>query len=371
MPAPISGRRSDQCCIREIPNARTGEDAAGGDAGQSKSTLPVWSRPLKLSAFTIVDAFPPGTDPARDRHEEVVRLASHADRFAWNGFWVAEHHFHPGGTCPSAPVLLAACGQRTERIRLGSMVSVLAFHDPIRLAEQYALLDRMVQGRVNLGLGSGYIPVEFEGFGIDPSTKRERFDRSLALFLSALKGEEIAREGASSTGVRLNIRPIQQPHPPVWIAVQRREALPFVAQKGLSVALIPYATVAGLDELAEQIREFRRHVPAGGRAEVAVAVHLYAGPHVAEAHASLQKYLDGRLTTQSTFYQQKVQHDPRHASAETIEQSGLALIGSPPEVRKGLEAYRAIGVDEILGILDFGGLRFEYVQETVESLGAQ
>lgn len=316
-----------------------------------------------------MDAFPPGTDESRDRHGEVVCLASHADRFGWNGFWVAEHHFHPGGTCPSAPVLLAACGQRTERIRLGSMVSVLAFHDPVRLAEQYALLDRLVHGRVNLGVGSGYIPLEFEGFGIDPSTKRERFDKSLALFLSALKGEEIVRDGAPATGIRLNIRPVQQPHPPVWIAAQRREALPFVAQKGVSVALIPYATVAGLDELAEQIREFRHHVPAGGCAEVATAVHLYAGSHVAEAHASLQRYLDGRLATQSTFYQQKVQHDPRHASAETIEQSGLALIGSPPEIRKKLDAYRAIGVDEILGILDFGGLPFEYVLETVEALG--
>jgi alkanesulfonate monooxygenase SsuD/methylene tetrahydromethanopterin reductase-like flavin-dependent oxidoreductase (luciferase family) len=346
-------------------------DGSSGGTGQSKSTLSAWCRRLKLSAFTIVDALPPGMDPSRDRHAEVVRLASHADRFGWNGFWVAEHHFHPGGTCPSAPVLLSACGAGTKRIRLGSMVSVLPFHDPVRLAEQYALLDRLVQGRVNLGVGSGYIPLEFEGFGIDPSTKRERFDRALALFLSALKGEEIVRDGGPATGVRLNIRPIQQPHPPVWIAAQRREALPFVAQKGLSVALIPYATVSSLDELAEQIREFRRHVPPGAPAEVAVAVHVYAGAHVAEAHASLQRYLDGRLATQSTFYQQKVQHDPRHGSAETIEQSGLALIGGPKEVRQQLDAYRAIGVDEILGILDFGGLPFEFVQETVETLGTQ
>jgi alkanesulfonate monooxygenase SsuD/methylene tetrahydromethanopterin reductase-like flavin-dependent oxidoreductase (luciferase family) len=324
---------------------------------------------LKLSAFTIVDGFPTGTEPSRDRHGEVLQLAAEADRYGWNALWVAEHHFHTGGICPSAPVLLSACGQRTERIRLGSMVSVLAFHDPIRLAEQYALLDRLVQGRVNLGVGSGYIPLEFEGFGIDPSTKRERFDRSLSLFLSALKGEEITPEGVASSGIRLNIRPVQQPHPPVWIAVQRREALPYVAQKGVSVALIPYATVSGLEELAEEIHEFRRNVPEGARPEVAVALHLYAGEHVTQARASLQRYLDGRLATQSTFYQQKVQHDPRHGSAETIERSGLAVLGRPPEVRERLEAFRAIGVDEILGILDFGGLAFEYVDESIRSLG--
>ncbi len=318
--------------------------------------------------FTIVDGFPTGTEPSRDRYAEVLRLAEEADRHAWNAFWVAEHHFQLGGICPSAPVLLSACGQRTKRIRLGSMVSVLPFHDPIRLAEQYALLDRLTQGRVNLGVGSGYIPLEFEGFGIDPSTKRERFDRSLSRFLAALKGEDIRPEGAKGAEIRLNVRPVQQPHPPVWVAVQRREALPHVAQKRLSVALIPYATVAGLEELAEEIREFRRHVPGTGTSEVAVALHIYAGDHPAEARSSLQRYLDGRLATQSTFYQRKVQEDSRHGSAETIERSGLALIGGPSDVREKLDAFRAIGVDEILGILDFGGLPLEYVLETIRAL---
>jgi alkanesulfonate monooxygenase SsuD/methylene tetrahydromethanopterin reductase-like flavin-dependent oxidoreductase (luciferase family) len=326
------------------------------------------ARPLKLSVFTVVDGFPAGSDPERDRYAEVLRLAQEADRAGWHGFWVAEHHFHAGGTCPSAPVLLSACGQRTERIRLGSMVSVLPFHDPVRLAEQYALLDRLVGGRVNLGVGSGYIPLEFEGFGIDPSTKRERFEQSLSRLLSALKGEEWMPEGTPDRKIRLNVRPRQQPHPPVWIAVQRREALPFVAKKGVSVALIPYATVSGLDELAEEIREFRRHVPEGVRSEVAVALHLYAGAHVEQARASFQRYLDERLATQSTFYQQKVQHDPHSASAETIERSGLALLGRPKEIRERLDAFRAIGVDEVLGILDFGGIPFDYVQESLQAM---
>jgi len=268
-------------------------------------------------------------------------------------------------------VLLAACGQRTRRIRLGVLVSVLPFHRPIELAEQYAMVDRLTGGRLNLGVGSGYIPLEFEGFGVDPATKRERFDRNLEVLLTALDGGEVTSDEPNATPVRLNVLPVQRPHPPLWIAVQRREAIPFVARRDVSLALVPYATVANLEELGSQIREFRTQLPSGSRAEVAVAVHLYAGDRVDRARTALQQYLDSRLATQSAFYQDKVRRDPRHASAATIESSGFALFGAPREVAARLAAYRAAGVDEVLGIFDFGGLPNEEACASVQRLGAE
>ncbi len=127
---------------------------------------------VKLSAFTVVDDL----GPHRDRYREVLDLATAAESSGLTGIWVAEHHFNPSGLCPSPPVLLAACGARTQRIRLGALVSVLPFHRTVDVAEEYALLDRLTGGRVNLGLGSGYIPTEFEGYGIDPASRHERFD---------------------------------------------------------------------------------------------------------------------------------------------------------------------------------------------------
>ena len=324
---------------------------------------------MKLSAFTVVDAYPDLPDASRDRFGDVLRLAEAAEAGGLSTLWVAEHHFQPGGVCPAPPVLLAACGQRTRRIRLGVMVSVLPFHRPIELAEEYALLDRLLGGRLNLGVGSGYIPLEFEGFGIDPATKRERFDRHLETLLAALDGKEVRSDEPGATAVRLNVLPVQRPHPPIWVAVQRREAVPFVAQRGASLALVPYATVADLRELGDQVREFRSHRPDGGAAEVAVAVHLYAGDRPERARAALQRYLDARLATQSVFYQEKVRRDPRHATAETIEASGFALFGSPDEVAGRLADYAAVGVDEVLGIFDFGGLGSSEVTRSVTELG--
>ena len=323
---------------------------------------------MKLSAFTIVDDYPDRPEGPGARLADVVRLAEGAEASGLEALWVAEHHFQPSGICPAPAVLLAACGARTRRLRLGVLVSVLPFHRPIEVAEQYALLDQLLGGRLNLGVGSGYIPAEFEGFGVDPAQKRERFDSALATVLDAFAGREVRMEGAASP-VRLNVLPVQRPHPPVWIAVQRREAIPFVARRGTSVALIPYATVSGLPELAEEIREFRAALPSGNRAGVTVGLHLYAGEHPDRARSALDRFLESRLRTQSTFYQAKSAADAHRASRAGLEESDLALIGSPREVAERLEGFRRIGVDEVAGIFDFGGLPTDDVLASVRALG--
>ncbi|MFZ0829637.1 MAG: LLM class flavin-dependent oxidoreductase [Thermoplasmata archaeon] len=312
---------------------------------------------MQLSVFSVLDAFPPEVDFAgRNRYSELLSLADAADRSGLASVWVAEHHFLSSGLCPAPSVLLAAMGTRTRRVRLGSLVSVLPFHSPIEIAEQYALLDQLIGGRLNFGVGSGYIPAEFEGFGVDPKDKRERFDRALETILAAFRGDEVRADAPGAHPVRLNVLPRQQPSPPIWVAAQRREALPFVARKGYSVALIPYATVRDVAELAEEIREYRAALPAGTTATVSAAVHIYAGPSPERALTAFQRYLDTRLATQSTFYQQKVQADPRHASAAALEESGLSMIGGLNEVEERAHAFADAGVDELLGIFDFGGL---------------
>ncbi|EQD48761.1 Luciferase-like monooxygenase, partial [mine drainage metagenome] len=156
---------------------------------------------MKLSVFTVLDEAGPG----RNRFREAIALAEAADRAGLSGFWVAEHHFTPTGLCPSPPVLLAACGARTTHVRLGALVSVLPFHRPIDLAEEYALLDQLVGGRVNMGLGSGYVPAEFAGYGIDPATRHERFDRAYETIVRAMGGEPVEagdRRGAPGPAQR-------------------------------------------------------------------------------------------------------------------------------------------------------------------------
>ncbi|HTT34574.1 MAG TPA: LLM class flavin-dependent oxidoreductase [Thermoplasmata archaeon] len=322
---------------------------------------------MRLSVFSIADAYPGPAEDAAARLGEVVALGRTAERAGLSALWVAEHHFHPGGVVPQPPVLLGALATATRTIRLGALVSVLPFHAPFEVAEQYAMVDALSGGRLNIGFGSGYIPVELEGFGLTAETKRARFDRAYETVLAAFRGEAI---DAGGTPVRLNVRPVQRPHPPIWIAVQRREAIPYVARRGVGVALIPYATVGGLEELAEEVREYRRALPEGVVGTVSVGLHLFAGKRLGTPRAALQRYLDSRLAHQSASLARRAQDDPGNARAEAIERSGFALFGPADDVVARLGAFTSAGVDEVLGLVDFGGLPPATVRSSVRALGA-
>jgi alkanesulfonate monooxygenase SsuD/methylene tetrahydromethanopterin reductase-like flavin-dependent oxidoreductase (luciferase family) len=327
---------------------------------------------VQLSAFSIVDG-PGSADPARDRYGEVLGLARESEAAGLRGVWIAEHHFHTGGLCPAPSVLLATIGAQTARLRLGSLVTVLPFHSPVELAEQFALLDRLTAGRVELGVGSGFLAQEFEGFGIRPEEKRELFDRNFEVLLAALRGEPVRVPGRSGVPVELNVRPVQQPHPPVRVAVQRREAVAHMARRGLSIALIPYATLDRFEDIGAIVKEYRANLPSDVPGSVAVALHVYTGARPDLARAALQRYLDGRLQIHSTHYVARVEHDPRAATASGIEASGLAWIGSGASNAERARALAAMGVDELLGIFDFGALDPEEVARSVartaEALG--
>lgn len=324
---------------------------------------------MSLSAFSVVDSYPEFGDGGRDRYRELLDLAPILESSGFRALWVAEHHFHDGGVCPSPTVLLAAAGERTHRLRLGAMVCVLPFHRPISVAEEYGLLDQILGGRLDLGTGSGYLPQEFEGFGIDPATKRERFDRGLETIVAAFRGEEISGEDGAGRKVRLNVRPRQRPHPPLWIAAQRREAIPHVARRGLNLGLVPYATVPDLAGLREVVREYRSALPTGAVGTVSAALHLYAGAHPERARHALQRYLDSRLATQSTHYQHQVRQHPETSTVAGLEAIGLAVIGTPEEARAGLDRFLSTGVDEVLAMLDFGGLPADEVAASARALG--
>src|SRR5579871_5321892 len=161
------------CLPRSVPARRSGSPGRGrhgpdGRGGVRSRTVPSprWhpgnGAPrrinlagncpfVELSAFSVVDAYPEGVGQGRDRYGELLALAETADRAGLSAFWVAEHHFHPGGLCPSPPVVLAAAGARTRRIRLGCLVCVLPFHAPVEVAETYGLLDELIGGRLNFG----------------------------------------------------------------------------------------------------------------------------------------------------------------------------------------------------------------------------
>jgi alkanesulfonate monooxygenase SsuD/methylene tetrahydromethanopterin reductase-like flavin-dependent oxidoreductase (luciferase family) len=173
----------------------------------------------------------------------------------------------------------------------------------LRVAEDYAMVDILSNGRLNLGTGSGYLRHEFEGFGIDPEEKRERFDEALEILLQAWTGERFSYQGKHHrvTDVQLNVTPVQKPRPPVWIATLRADRAPSVGAKGYPVMLIPYASAETLAEIAAGVRDYKEaFVKAGGRLEdatVPFGFHTYCAPTTAQARAEAREEVDRDVRT--------------------------------------------------------------------------
>ena len=155
---------------------------------------------MRYSIFSVNDHHPglPRTVP--ELYAQVMRQCELAESLGYDTFFCAEHHFHEYGVVPDPAVMLAALAQRTSRIRLGSAVSILTFHDPRRIAESYAMVDMMSRGRLVFGVGSGYLAHEFVGFDRATEEKRARFNENLDLVRRLMAGEPVRQRSAAPDG---------------------------------------------------------------------------------------------------------------------------------------------------------------------------
>ena len=166
------------------------------------------------------------------------------DRTGYDAVWLAEHHFSSFSVCPSVHMMGMLAAARTTRLRIGTGVSLAPFYHPLRLAEEVALLDVLSGGRVNWGAGRGFARVEFENFGVPPEESTSRFRETVEIVLRAWTEERLSFAGAhfQFDGVEVLPKPLQQPHPPVWVAATSEPALDWAAGRGFSILMDPHAS---------------------------------------------------------------------------------------------------------------------------------
>ena len=290
--------------------------------------------------------------------------ARQAERLGYDTFWVAEHHFHEYGAVPNPAVFLAALSQQTRRLRLGTAISILTFHNPLTVAENYALVDQLSQGRLSLGVGSGYLKHEFEGYDVDPAIKRERFGENLMLVERLLAGERVTHESRHNTirEVRINVQPVQQPVP-VYVAILRREAAYHVGRQGRRMLFVPYAAVDSFEEIGLMMQDYRRGLAEAGIEDAsgmaAVALHTHVAPTDAlareRAASAFDLYVDTRLYARKQVY------------ADIIA-SGLSLFGSPRTVADKLARLADMGLDHVMSLHNFGLLSQDLVLDSMRGL---
>ena len=157
--------------------------------------------------MTVIFQNPEDARPDRDVYSDDLHLADLAEPLGFDSVWGVEHHFTDYTMCPDVLQYLTYFAGRTRRVKLGSMVVVLPWHDPMRVAEQISVLDHMSSGRFIFGMGRGLGRVEFEGFGVDQNTARERFVESAQMLIEGLERGWCEFDGKFIKQKRRDIRP--------------------------------------------------------------------------------------------------------------------------------------------------------------------
>lgn len=179
------------------------------------------------------------------------------DQTGYDAVWLTEHHFSDYSVCPSIPVMGAYAASRTKRLRIGAGVTLAAFYHPLRLAEEIALLDILSQGRVNWGAGRGFDAKEFKTFDIPMNESYSRFREVVDIVVKAWTHDRLTHQGKyfSFEDVEVLPKPLQQPHPPMWVAAGSQDAIDWAASSGHTILMDPHSTHVELGDKKKFYRQ--------------------------------------------------------------------------------------------------------------------
>ena len=339
--------------------------------------LHLFENPLGRSEKEIVD----------EQFDIMVR----AEEFGFDSVWPAEHHFSEYGYCASPAVTLAALASRTQRIRLGTGVVVLPLNHPVRVAEEYAMLDLLSGGRVDLGVGRGYQPHEFAGYGVDQASSRDIFRESVEIIQKAWTAERFDYDGAFYRCHDLSVRPkpLQQPHPPIWMASLSPQTFQMCGEYGFNLMCAP---VFGFDvnRGAAQIEEYREALGAHGRDPKQYEVAALCMTYVAETtEQALEDFREAVMWYFRTFakYIAPPQGQPAVKTYEMytaardwlqslewdkVVESGAVVCGSPDQVAERIaQIHDLCGITHYLAWTRIGGLAHQKVLRSMELMRDQ
>ena len=214
---------------------------------------------MKFGHFCLPTYFPDVDGSVPDFMRRVVEFLVASEALGFDSLWANEHHFDPyGGIVPSPPVMLSALAQRTQRVRLGTSIIVLPLHNPIEIAEQMAMIDLMSNGRVELGVGRGFVVFDYERLGVPRDNAQARLMEGLEVILKAWLGEPFSHHGTyfHYDDIQLWPTPQQRPRLPVWLSVAGTpESFEWAGRRGFNIMTVAYRGVKQLVDLKRRYRE--------------------------------------------------------------------------------------------------------------------
>jgi alkanesulfonate monooxygenase SsuD/methylene tetrahydromethanopterin reductase-like flavin-dependent oxidoreductase (luciferase family) len=298
---------------------------------------------------------------------EALNLAELGERYGYHHVRIVEHYFKPyGGYSPNPVVFLAAAAQRTHTIRLVTGAVLPVFNNPLKLAGELGMLDAISNGRLDIGVARAFLPHEFATFGsMDES--RARFEEGFAALIS-FRQEQASFDGRFRLSECPPAAPVQQPHPPYWVAAMTtEESFAKAGTNGHHIIAIPLGGAA-MRPLLETYRAAYRAAGHAGQGKAMLAFHMYCAPTDAEAQAVARPLINGYMqrlvaaaaewdVTESKDYQHYPQMIARlqQQNFDTLLASGAVWVGSPASLRQRIAQFT-----EQVGGFDSASLQVMY-----------
>jgi alkanesulfonate monooxygenase SsuD/methylene tetrahydromethanopterin reductase-like flavin-dependent oxidoreductase (luciferase family) len=327
-------------------------------------------------------SFLPDCDPAvrsaREYYRATLALAVLADETGLDTVKITEHYLHPyGGYCPNPLTFLAAVAVQTKHVRLMTGGIVAAFHHPIQLASEIAMVDNLSDGRLDIGFVRGYLPYEFDALGISMEQSRERYTAVIEAVdrLLVEAGVSITTPFFAFEEATILPRSLQTPRPPIWCA-GNTSSEGFIWAGQHQYDLMTVFTFQPIEALSAKLQLYRNEHPAG---KVTVFVPLLLDHNHQRAVELGANYLDryhsvwaaaveswaNRRSPQYSMYEQFPAF-LRQADYRFMERIGSVFFGCPAAIVEKIQwLTHHLQPDQILWNLDIGGMPYEIAQNTV------
>ena len=301
-------------------------------------------------------------------YEHWLEQIAAAESLGFDSLWVTEHHFrHFGGMMPSPSVILAAASQRTQRMRLGAAVSILPMHNPLRIAEEFAMVDQLSRGRLLFGAGRGMHPTEYEVFGADWNDAQKRLPEALDIVARAWSGEEFEWQSAHYRFPKLKVfpQPRQTPHPPIYITANRDpESFQMIGRRGHHLMTLPW--IATNEQQRPRVEMYWKALGEGGHdvsaREVFTMYPIYVGESDEQARSEVvehwHRWRDFALAALNLVPgSENHQRVFDHLDYDAMVRDSRGVFGSPESCARILkQIIEVVGTNHVGLTFHFGGL---------------
>ncbi|MBV9419906.1 MAG: LLM class flavin-dependent oxidoreductase [Alphaproteobacteria bacterium] len=328
------------------------------------------------------------TDPKRSDHDVYkaeLKLGDLAEPLGFDSIWGVEHHFTDYTMCPDVLQYLSYYAGRTKHVKLGSMVVVLPWHDPMRVAEQISVLDHQSDGRFIFGMGRGLGRVEFGGFGVDQNTARERFVESAQMLLEGLERGWCEFDGKFIKQEKRDIRPrpFKTFKGRTYAAAVSPESSEIMAKLGIGLLIIPQKP---WDAVFTEMANYRKIYQQVNKAEAPppiLAGWVFCDKDAKKAEAMAREYIGGYWQTVLKHYELAGDHltktkgyESYGAMQQMVRGGGadamidfflsLQIWGTPDQCYERIVDFSSkLGAETFTGVFSYAGMPYDMAEQNL------